>query len=106
VGAGLVAAGYQVYAVNPRQAARFKERYGTSGAKSDKGDAHALADMVRIDRAQLRPIAGDSEQAQAVKVVARAHQTLIWERTGPSSGCAARCGSTSPARSPPTPAWS
>ncbi|MFI1290633.1 IS110 family transposase [Streptomyces sp. NPDC020792] len=77
----LIASGYQVYAVNPKQAARFKERYGTSGAKSDKGDAHALADMVRIDRAQLRPIAGDSEQAQAVKVVARAHQTLIWERT-------------------------
>lgn len=77
----LLAAGYQVYAINPRQVARFKERYGTSGAKSDKGDAHALADMVRIDRDQLRPIAGDSEQAQAVKVVARAHQTLIWERT-------------------------
>jgi transposase len=77
----LLASGYQVYAINPRQAARFKERYGTSGAKSDKGDAHALADMVRIDRDQLRPVAGDSEQAQAVKVVARAHQTLIWERT-------------------------
>lgn len=77
----LIASGYQVYAINPRQVARFKERYGTSGAKSDKGDAHALADMVRIDRAQLRPVAGDSEQAQAVKVVTRAHQTLIWERT-------------------------
>ncbi|WP_371667353.1 IS110 family transposase [Streptomyces sp. NBC_00289] len=77
----LAASGYQVYAINPRQVARFKERYGTSGAKSDKGDAHALADMVRIDRDQLRPVAGDSEQAQAVKVVARAHQTLIWERT-------------------------
>ncbi|WP_370268639.1 IS110 family transposase [Streptomyces sp. V4I8] len=77
----LIAAGYLVYAVNPKQAARFKERYTTSGAKSDKGDAHALADMVRIDRDQLRPIAGDSDQAQAVRVVARAHQTLIWERT-------------------------
>ncbi|WP_435172248.1 IS110 family transposase [Actinacidiphila sp. bgisy145] len=77
----LIASGYQVYAINPRQVARFKERYGTSGAKSDKGDAHALADMVRIDRDQLRPVAGDSEAAQAVKVVARGHQTLIWERT-------------------------
>jgi transposase len=77
----LIAAGYRVYAVNPKQAARFKERNATSGAKSDKGDAHALADMVRIDRDQLRPIAGDSDQAQAVQVVARAHQTLIWERT-------------------------
>ncbi|MGW6412598.1 IS110 family transposase [Streptomyces vinaceus] len=77
----LTAVGYRVYAANPRQAARFKERYATSGAKSDKGDAHALADMVRIGHAQLRPVAGDSDQAQAVKVVARAHQTLIWERT-------------------------
>ncbi|MFF7183482.1 transposase [Streptomyces sp. NPDC008121] len=77
----LIAAGYRVYAVNPRQAARFRERYGTSGAKSDKGDAHALADMVRVDGDQLRPVAGDSEHAQAIKVVARAHQTLIWERT-------------------------
>lgn len=77
----LIASGYRVYAVNPRQAARFKERYATSGAKSDKGDAHALADMVRIDGEQLRPVAGDSDQAQAVRIVARTHQTLIWERT-------------------------
>jgi len=76
----LLAAGYTVYAVNPRQVARYRERHGTSGAKSDAGDAHTLADMVRTDAHQLRAVAGDSEQAQAVKVVARAHQTLIWER--------------------------
>jgi transposase len=76
----LVAAGYAVYAVNPRQVARFRDRHGTSGAKSDQGDAHTLADMVRTDRHQLRVIAGDTPQAQAVKVVARAHQTLIWDR--------------------------
>ena len=78
--AALIAAGYTVYAVSPRQVARYRERHGTSGARSDAGDAHALADMVRTDRHQLRTVAGDSEQAQAVKVVARAHQTLIWER--------------------------
>jgi Transposase/Transposase IS116/IS110/IS902 family len=76
----LVAAGYAVYAVNPRQVARYRDRHGTSGAKSDQGDAHTLADMVRTDRHQLRVIAGDTPQAQAVKVVARAHQTLIWDR--------------------------
>ena len=76
----LIAAGYRVFAVNPRQVARYRERHGASGAKSDAGDAHALADMVRTDGHQLRQVAGDSEQAQAVKVVARAHQTLIWER--------------------------
>jgi transposase len=77
----LLAAGYQVYAVNPLQVARFRERHGVSGAKSDAGDAHVLADMVRTDRHQLRPVAGDSTQAEAVKVVTRAHKTLIWERT-------------------------
>ncbi|WP_412515255.1 IS110 family transposase [Actinomadura madurae] len=65
----------------PKQAARHREVMGNSGAESDKADAHALADMVRTRRHQLRPVAGDSEEAEAVKVVARAHQTLIWERT-------------------------
>jgi transposase len=76
----LVASGYQVYAINPMQAARYRERHGTSGAKSDPGDAHVLAELVRLDRAGHRPIAGDSDLAEAIKLVARAHQTLIWDR--------------------------
>jgi transposase len=77
----LVAAGYTVYGVNPLQAARYRERLAVSGAKSDAADAHVLADMVRTDAHQLRPVAGDSADAEAVKVVARMHKTLIWERT-------------------------
>ena len=77
----LVAAGYTVIAVNPLQAARYRERLAVSGAKSDPADAHMLADMVRADAHQLRPVALDSDQAEAVKVVARMHKTLIWERT-------------------------
>jgi transposase len=77
----LVAAGYLVYPVNPLRAARYRERLALSGAKSDAADAHMLADMVRTDSHQLRPIAGDSAQAEAVKVVTRMHKTLIWERT-------------------------
>jgi transposase len=79
--AALVAAGYTVYAVNPLQASRYRERHGVSGAKSDRGDAHMLTDMVRTDSHQLRAVAGDSPDAGAVKVVARTHKTLIWERT-------------------------
>jgi transposase len=79
--AALIASGYQVYAVNPMSAARYRERLSTSGAKSDAGDAHALADLVRLDRAQHRPVAGDSDMAEAVKVIARAHQALIGDRT-------------------------
>jgi transposase len=77
----LIAAGYTVYAVNPLQASRYRERHAVSGAKSDAGDAHVLADMVRTDSHQLRTVAGDTAQAAAVKVVTRTHKTLIWERT-------------------------
>lgn len=77
----LVAAGYQVFGVNPKLAARHRELLSLSGAKSDKGDANMLADMVRTRRDQLRPVAADSDLAAAVKVVARSHQTLVWERT-------------------------
>jgi transposase len=77
----LVAAGYQVYPVNPVQVARYRQRHSTSGAKSDPGDAHVLAEIVRLDHAHHRPIAGDSADADAIKLVAREHQTLIWDRT-------------------------
>jgi transposase len=79
--AALVGAGYQVYAVNPKAVARYRERYGGgSGAKSDPGDAHVLADLVRTDRHNHRPVAGDSPQVEAVKVLARAQQRLVWAR--------------------------
>lgn len=76
----LAAAGYQVYAVNPMAVARYRDRHSVSGAKSDAGDAKVLADLVRTDRHNHRPIAGDTPEAQAVKVLARAHQNLIWAR--------------------------
>jgi transposase len=76
----LAAAGYTVFAVNPRQVARYRERHAMSGAKSDAGDAHVLADMVRTDAHQLRAVAGDSALVEGIKVVARAHQNLIWDR--------------------------
>ncbi len=76
----LVAAGYAVHAVNPLSVDRYRDRHRTSGAKSDPGDAKVLADLVRTDRHLHRQVAGDSELADAVKVLARAHQSLIWSR--------------------------
>jgi transposase len=76
----LLAAGYQVYAINPVAAARYRERHATSGAKSDRGDAKVLADLVRTDRHNHRQVAGDSELAEAVRVLARAHQSAVWSR--------------------------
>ena len=77
----LTAAGYQVYAINPLAVAHYRDRHHVSGAKSDAGDAKLLADLVRTDRHNHRPIAGDSPDAEAIKVLARAHQNLIWTRT-------------------------
>ena len=77
----LSAAGYQVYAINPLAVAHYRDRHHVSGAKSDASDAKLLADLVRTDRHNHRPIAGDSPDAEAIKVLARAHQNLIWTRT-------------------------
>ncbi|WP_410661846.1 IS110 family transposase, partial [Amycolatopsis sp. lyj-112] len=79
--AALVAAGYRVFALNPRQSARARDRLGVSGAKSDAGDAHVLADLVRTDAHQLREVAGDSDLADGVQALTRAHQALIWDKT-------------------------
>jgi transposase len=76
----LLAAGYQVYAVNPLAVSRYRDRHTTSRAKSDAGDAKLLADLVRTDRHNHRPIAGDTELAGAVQVLARTHQNLVWSR--------------------------
>jgi len=78
--ASLVAAGYQVYAINPLSVARYRERHSTSGAKSDRADAHLLCELVRLDRRHHRPVAADSEQVAAIGVLARSQQRLIWER--------------------------
>jgi hypothetical protein len=77
---GLIAAGYQVYAINPLAVSRYRDRHATSGAKSDPGDAKVLADLVRTDAHNHRPVAGDSELAEAIKILARAHQSLVWSR--------------------------
>jgi transposase len=76
----LTAADYQVYAVNPLAVARYRDRHHVSGAKSDASDAKLLADLVRTDRHNHRPIAGDSPEADAIKVLTRGHQNLIWAR--------------------------
>jgi transposase len=76
----LIAAGYRIYAINPFAVSRYRDRHATSGAKSDPGDAKVLADLVRTDRQNHREVAGDSELAEAIKVLARAHQSLVWSR--------------------------
>ena len=53
----LLAAGYQVYAVNPQVVGRYRGRHRAARAKSDRGDAKVLADLVRTDRHNHRQVA-------------------------------------------------
>lgn len=53
--AALRAAGMVLYAINPRAVARYRERHGQEGGKSDPVDAMVLADILRIDRDHHRP---------------------------------------------------
>jgi transposase len=76
----LVAAGYQVYVINPFAASRYRDRHHVSGAKSDRGDAKMLADLVRTDRHLHRQVAGDTPETETIKVLARTHQTMVWEK--------------------------
>jgi transposase len=69
-----------VYAVNPQVVSHYRGRHQVSRAKSDHGDAKVLADLIRTDRHIHRQVAGDSPLVEAVKVLARAHQSLIWAR--------------------------
>lgn len=80
--AALVAAGYWVYALNPKSVDRYRDRQRSSGAKSDQLDARVLADLVRTDRHLHRPVAADSAEAEGLKVLTRTHKDLIWRRQG------------------------
>ncbi len=78
--AALRAAGFEVYAINPRAVARYRERSAQAGGKSDPGDALVLADVLRTDRHLHRRLPAISEPGLAVKVLARQHQEAIWAR--------------------------
>jgi transposase len=52
----LVERGFHVYAINPKQLDRFRDRYGVSGAKDDRRDAFVLADSLRTDQPCFRRV--------------------------------------------------
>lgn len=74
----LAAAGFAVYPINPRAVARYRERHAQAGGKSDPGDAAVLAHVLRTDQHLHRQLPRISDQALAVKALARQHQEAIW----------------------------
>jgi transposase len=76
----LRAIGRPIYPINPLAVARYRERHSVARVKSDKADALLLANILRTDRAAHRCLPVDSERAQAIAVLARAHQDAVWGR--------------------------
>ena len=78
--AALRAAGVRLFPINPLAVARYRDRYSPSRSKSDAGDALVLANILRTDLDAHRPLSADTEQAQAIRVLARAQQDAVWDR--------------------------
>jgi transposase len=74
----LAGAGFTVYPINPLAMARYRERHSQARTKSDRADAVVLAHILRTDRHLHRTLPQTSEQAQAIRVLARQHQEAIW----------------------------
>lgn len=76
----LLDTGRDVYAINPMAAARYRDRHTVSRKKSDAQDAAVLANILRTDSHEHRPMPADSELARTIAVLARAQQDAVWNQ--------------------------
>src|SRR4030095_8696921 len=76
---GLVERGFHVFAINPKQLARFRDRHTMSGAKDDRRDAFVLADSVRTDQPSFHRLHLDEPQLLLLRELSRVEETLLEE---------------------------
>jgi transposase len=69
-----------VVVITSRQVRNLRSRYGAAGAKDDRFDAFVLADVLRTDRARLRPLVPDSPATLALRAAVRARRDLVGHR--------------------------
>ena len=56
----LVQEGFQVYPINPKMSAAWRDAWTVSGVKSDERDAQALAAGLAIQHTKLKPLAPET----------------------------------------------
>lgn len=76
IAAAIRSAGYPVIHVHPVALAGFRKRIASSGSKSDRGDAWALANIIRVEPTLHRPMPQNSEALRALQVLTRSHSDL------------------------------
>ena len=74
---GLVERGFHVFAINPKQLDRFRDRHSVAGAKDDRRDAFVLADSLRTDQPSFRRLRLDDPQLLVLRELSRAEETLL-----------------------------
>src|SRR6516164_6728735 len=79
---GLVERGFHVFAINPKQLDRFRDRHSVAGAKDDRRDAFVLADSVRTDQPSLRRLHLDAPQLVRLPALGRAEETWLGDFRG------------------------
>lgn len=72
----------RIYPVNPQAAEQYRRRKAPSGAKDDELDAWSLADALRVDGNQWRPLLPDDPLTIELRLLCRDEVTLIAQRTG------------------------
>src|SRR3989442_338332 len=76
---GLLERGFHVFAINPKQLDRFRDRHSVAGAKDDRRDAFVLADSVRTDQPSFRRLQLDAPHLLLLRELSRAEETLLEE---------------------------
>jgi transposase len=76
----LLAADLTVVVISPNRLKNLRSRYGSAGNKDDRFDAYVLADTLRTDRTQLRPLTHDSEATKTLRATVRARRELVKHR--------------------------
>lgn len=76
----LLAAAVTVVVISPNQLKNLRGRYRQAGNKDDRFDAFVLADVLRTDRARLRPLTPDSPATVTLRASCRARKDLIAHR--------------------------
>src|SRR5450631_2293264 len=65
-----------VFAINPKQMDRFRDRYTVAGAKDDALDAFVMADSLRTDQGCFHRVQLDSAQRLRLRELSRIQEEL------------------------------
>jgi transposase len=73
----LLAMGCHVFAINPKQLDRFRDRHTVAGAKDDRRDAFVAADALRTDRGVFRRVHSEDPRLLQIRELSRLHGELV-----------------------------